>query len=51
MHTDIHDQSTRITDEDAFRQDAVDCGGDEDDACGMMVEPNETDTEDACCCC
>ena len=51
MHSEINDQFTRVIDEDASRQDDVDCGCDEDDTGGMMVEPNKTDTEDACCCC
>lgn len=51
MHSDIHDQFTRVTYEGVSLQDDADRGCDEDDNCGMMAEPIETDSEDACCCC
>jgi hypothetical protein len=51
MHSDIHDQSTPVTDERVSGPDDVDCCCDEDDACGMIAELNESDREDACCCC
>ena len=51
MHTDIHDHSTRVTDEGASLPDDADDGCDEDNTCGMMAEPNESDSTDACCCC
>lgn len=51
MHSDIHDQSTRATDDNESGSDDVDCCCVEDDACRMMTEPNESDREDVCCCC